>query len=499
MLMDVHDTNVRLMLRSGDEVLMTMDQLSRDDLVYVEEYLTKTIDRNSLRMDAPPAPQIKAREPLLLPEALFESPENSSLVLGPALQHPKPPIDRSRRPGIPKSVSELPKSLRADRSPLSFQCPKSIIPIEDLDFNDEVSRPVLVQASDPWGNPSTSVAFSISSHVPVKSDISRHQILRSDFADEQTIVTMQHDRDIRLLDHDPTSGKSLLMLDSSAIGEGTVIALADGWDTNNLTVSHRRRLPESSTAPHWLSSDASAQIKVPMKLSWARLIDGQHVLAKVEHSIVLWNVISGEPLYRIDRIESRATPAISGGKRYLAIPGDGLVDLHDLQTGKRLGRIRVERQVPGVSFSPYGDSLAIMTSRRLRVWNLPDAALDHDVVARESFGREAAVWIDHDFLITGTGVLVSLFRGLPVWKYDITGCQLATIGQHVAILRKSPLSQLTTLKLPHRQARVMLKRLDATLMESANVDWRIPGRSKWDGNQWVDREERLGALPSRSR
>ena len=310
---------------------------------------------------------------------------------------------------------------------------------------------------------------------------------------------MQHDRSIRLLDHDPASGRSLVLLDSGTLEEGGVLALAHGWNSSNLRVSHRRRLPESNAEAQWLSADASTQMSGSMKVSWARLIDAEHVLVMIDRSIVLWNLVSGEPVYQIDHVDKRGAPAISGGKRYIAIPKVGVVDLHDTQTGNRLGRIRVERQVPGISFSPYGNALAIVTSRRLRVWNLPAAALDSDIKVHESLGREAAVWVDHDFLISGTGVLVSLFRGLPIWKYDVTGCQMESIGDHVAILRKSPLSQLTTLRLPHREARRTLKRMDASIMKSDTADWRVPGRSLWDGNQWVDRDVRLGTLPARMR
>ena len=496
MLVEVNDTDIRLLRDNGEEILMQLDQLSKDDHRYVEEYQNQVQERNGLRTKTPSPPKIRPLKPLRLRPAASEAVPDSQLTLGPALRHPNRHVSKSSRASV---MAELPKSLPADRSPVSLGCPPTVIPIHDLDFNDHVSRPIAVQTTSNANARRTSIAFSISRPAPLESVATRNQILRCDFSDHHPMVVMQHDRSLRLLDHDHVSGNSLILLDSGPVGEGGFLSSATGWDVGNLNVTQRRTLPESKESAPWLSSSGSSQILSPMKLSWARWVDDQHAIAKVDQSIVLWNLVSGEPLYRIDRIDSRSTPALSGGKRYLAVPRDGMVDLHETRTGKHLGRIRVERQLPAVSFSPYGNALAIVTTRRVRVWDLPAASLAQDVQIREGLGSEPPVWIDHDLLLSGSGVLVSLFRGLPVWKYDVTGCQISKLGKHVAILRKVPLPQLTTVKIPHDQAKQMIQRMDASLMKSAGSKRQILGRSRWDGQQWVDREVRLGALPSRTR
>jgi WD40 repeat protein len=288
------------------------------------------------------------------------------------------------------------------------------------------------------------------------------------------------------------------------MNEGGSLALAEGWDGDNVSVVHRRRLPGVDSSGLKIpelkrSTDALRTRSMQTKLRWAKMIDGQHVLAHVDNQIVLWNLVSGETVYRIDHVDPRSEPAISGGRRYLAVPRMAGVDLYNLETGKALGRIKVDRQIPGVSFSPYGNSLAIVSSRRIRTWNLVDAALDADIRSREGLGRGSPTWIDHDMLVSSNGILVSQFRGVPIWKYDLTAAKVTRVGKRVAVLRKEPWSQLATLQLPHQAAQKVIQQIDASVVKLDPSQWRVPGRSHWDGGEWVDRTTKVARLPIQRR
>ncbi|WP_146514751.1 SHD1 domain-containing protein [Rubripirellula amarantea] len=469
-LVRVENDSVVLLRADGGEVKLPLGQLSHDDQKYVSNYSEKITAENGLRSSPPPKPEVEPLEALELPQALFESAENSVLELGPAL--------------VMAGDVGLPRSLPADRSRFAFGCQDINIEMDKLDFTDDrVSRPIPIITTDKWDTRTTSVIISASTQVRFMKDTARHQVVRFDFQDGRRVVAMQHDRNVALLDHDHDNQRSLVLVDHGPVGDGGKLALAEGWQADNLRITNARAVPGASP------------IQTQPKVRWARFVDAQHVIVAIDSSVVLWNLVSGEPIYRIANVDLKATPALSGGHRYLAIPSYGKVDLHETATGKRLGQIKIEPKLPAVSFSPYGDSLAISTSRRIRVWNLPGAALDYDVQARESLGREPTVWVNHELLLTSSGVLMSLPMGLPIWKYDVTACEVASLGEHVAILRREPIEQLVTVKLPHPAAQVTLEHLRSSSVDIDESSWRIAGRSMWNGTQWVDRDVRIGAKP----
>ncbi|KAA1261549.1 hypothetical protein LF1_40990 [Rubripirellula obstinata] len=451
----------------GGTVTLMIDQLSLEDREFIDDHLRRDIEGNRLRQRPPEAPEHDPLPVLALSTTVDQ--DRVSPSLGGQLNLESNNVVRPRR--------QLPEEAEADCSPWSIGCTDAVISIDEIDFADEVSAPIPIVVTDDWQTRKTSVAVSLSEHTLIPGQATRRQLLRFDFGDQSSIVAMQSKGRVRLLDHHIGSGRSLLLTGHGTMGEGGSIALAEGWNEDNVRQISQQLLP---------GADSSVG-QSPPKLLWANLVDSQHVIAQLKSSIVLWNLVSGETVFRIDHVDPRSEPALSEGGRYLAVPASGAVDLYAVETGKPLGRIKVEPQMPGVSFSPYGNALAIVTSRRLRIWNLVDAALDADISSRESFGQGAPTWIDHDMLLSSNGILASQFRGLPIWKYDLAAAKVTRVGKHVAIVRKEPWSQLVTMQLPHQSAKRILKQLDATSIKVDESDWRIPGRSTWDGGAWVDR------------
>lgn len=479
----------------GGIVRLAIDQLSDSDRQYVDKHLIRTRDQNLLRIQAPTEPNC---EPLPVLELASVADETH-----PATDQSPPLTTQCTR--VIRPVSQLPKKLVADPSPWSMGCRDALVSIDRIDFSDDVSQPIPIVVTDDWQTRTTSVAFSVSGHSMIPGQRTRKQLIRIDFASGQAVVAMQNVGRLRLMDHHTGRGRSLLLTGHGAMNDGGSLAFAEGWDGDNVSVVHRRRLPgvESSAATTTPKSERSTDSlrshSSLTKLHWAKMIDAQHVLAHVGNQIVLWNLVSGDTVYRIDHVDPRCEPAVSGGRRYLAVPKMAAVDLYNIETGKALGRIKVERQMPGVSFSPFGNALAIVSSRRIRTWNLVDAALDADITSRESLGQGSPTWIDHDLLISSNGILVSQFRGVPIWKYDLTAAEVSRVGKHVAVLRKEPWSQLVTMQLPHEAAKQTIQQIDASIVKLDPTRWRIPGRSHWDGGEWVDRTSKVAQLPIQRR
>ena len=183
-----------------------------------------------------------------------------------------------------------------------------------------------------------------------------------------------------------------------------------------------------------------------------RWVDDEHVIALIDQTLGVWNLVSGQRVYAIGGIDPRSVPALSGGRRYVAVPAAGSVQLHSTVDGRSLGRMESDGQVAGVSFSPDGKTLAIITPRRLQIWDLPTGTVSSEVASRVSLATGSPIWISTDLVLSNNGVLLSTFRGLPLWRYEIAGSKCAAVGRHVAILRRHPTTEFCVVSLPHPSA-----------------------------------------------
>jgi hypothetical protein len=92
-------------------------------------------------------------------------------------------------------------------------------------------------------------------------------------------------------------------------------------------------------------------------------------------------------------------------------------------------------------------------------------------------------------------VLLSVFRGLPIWRYDISASETVSIGQHVVMFRKQPVSELSIVSLPHEGAASAMRWIDNSPADVDNQKWRVAGTSVWNASGWQDRDVQVSALP----
>lgn len=462
------DDSVVLLREDGGEITLPLSQLSEDDKQWVRKQRSLAQNRNVLRGAPPEPPEIFPLPPLEIPQSDQTAPENSQLEI-------TPPTERAVK-------SSLPDDLPADRATWHLGMMEARIAVEPIDFNTITSRPIPIAVNSPSGTRTTSLVVSISHSVRLANEKTRQQIVRFDIADQSAEVVLDCDETIQVLDHHLDSGRSLVLLGFNSLGRGGQFAMLEGWNEGGLRFTHRRSL-EGTTLPGQST-----------RVHWARQIGRHHLVARIDETIGFWNLASGKQVYRFGGLSTRCEPAISGGGRYLAIPFEGGVDLIETITGRPLGRIKVESQVPGVSFSPLGNQLAIATSRRLRVWDLPSASLAADVQSRQSLGKGSPLWLDSDLLLTGMGTLVSLHRGVPIWRYEVAGTDRLSVGRKAAVLRKTPTSELTVMDLPHATAKAALERIDTGLGSIDRDNWQILGRSVWTADGWEDRDVQITGL-----
>ncbi|WP_145173803.1 SHD1 domain-containing protein [Rubripirellula lacrimiformis] len=502
------DDSVVLLRADGGRVTIPLGMLSDEDQQYVAERKASIASTNGLRRQ-PPKP------PVISPLPVFRIPSTAPTTASGATIRFDGPLVSTVRP-------TLPGPLPSDRAPVTLAIPNTRVGLPKIDFNMDVSPPIPVCKLNESGTRTTVLAASISGNIRLPGEQTRQQLLEFDAASGDAKVAMLHYETIRLLDHHIPSGQSLVLVNYDSLGSGGDLAVVDGWDSGQMGFRHRRPIEtgmqagnlsmETGLAQSGLATTGRATAGLATaglantglagmgrKLRDAQWIDREHVLLVFDRTMGLWNIVSGESVYQIDRVDSRATPAVSGGKRYIALPYEGGVELLSSATGESLGRIKVERQVPGVEFSPLGNQLAIATTRRVRIWDLPAAALAGDIHSRNSLGKGKPLWIDHDWLLTDSGALVSIFRGVPVWRYDMAGAQCISVGHSLAIFRKSPVTELSVVSLPHPSAQAIIGQIDNEAIDLNPDRWLVPGRSSWGPDGWVDRDIQISGLAPATR
>jgi len=472
----IDDENVVLRRKDGGEVTVAIKMLSNADQQFIEERLQRVeIAGNPLRSDSPEQPEYQPLAILKLPPADRQLADFASIEQLPISTVP-----------IPESP---PTTLPADPALVKVDVGEANIQIYGVDVYDDCSRPIPVTTISESGTRSTSIVMSICRGSASRDIPSQNQLVRFDIEGKRAYISLNHDETIHLLDHHSASNRSLVMTGFNSLGDGGQIAVATGWGPEGIQLSHIRTIG---------NQNQDARSNLP-ELRWARWVDEEHFVAIIDQTLGLWNIVSGRQLYKIDGVSHRAVPAISGGRHYLALPSKGAVTLYETKTGKPLGRISVDRQIPGVSFSPQSDRLAIATSRRMQCWDLVSASLTNEITSRAILGTRSPIWVDSDLVLSSSGVLLSLFRGVPVWQYNISTTEIASIGNHVAIFRKQSASELSSLTIPHSSATEALDWMDSSAPNVDPATWRLLGSSNWKHSAWVDQNVRISATRKRHR
>ena len=469
--------NVVLKRKDGVAVTIAIDQLSNQDKQYLADHQQRVNAADNPLRASPPEIPVYAPLPLL------------KLASDKQHKNDPVPIELGTGTAIEISASE-PGKLTADPSPETIAIRDALIRIYEVDIHDNCSTPIAVTTISESGTRFTSIAMSIGRGSGSSIVRAKNQLVRFDTEDQKAYVSLNHPDSIRLYDHHTDSNQSLVLTGFSSRGHGGYIGIASGWGPSGITLSQLRSIGRPSS-----------DVRTPQpSLRWAKWVDDEHFVAVIDESLGLWNIYSGRRLYQIDGIDHRATPALSGGRRYLAIPIKGGVVIYETETGKSLGRIAVDRQIPGVRFSPQSDRLAIACSRRMLCWNLTTAETAGDVYSRTILGTKAPVWVDSDLILSSSGVLLSLFRAIPVWRYDISTAEVSTAGNHIVIFRKQSPSELACTTLPHPSAAKAIEWLDASTPKIDPQTWQLLGTSQWSTGAWVDDNLRIstsGAEPSK--
>jgi SLA1 Homology Domain 1 (SHD1) protein len=156
---------------------------------------------------------------------------------------------------------------------------------------------------------------------------------------------------------------------------------------------------------------------------WRGLADGNTVIHQWERQeIVAWDIASKRMRYRIVRNLSNSIPPIlSGGRKYLFVPEEDCVRIHDSLTGRVLSVLPTGHAVYSLALTDDGSRLAAAGNGVVQIWDLTDASIPPQEYEGRAMGGSLFRWQNNERLWTRASssmCLYSLKHGAVLWSFQ---------------------------------------------------------------------------------
>ena len=191
-------------------------------------------------------------------------------------------------------------------------------------------------------------------------------------------------------------------------------------------------------------------------------------------------------------------PAITPGGRFVAIADDGQCAILETKTGQQIGSIPMTAKGPvSLGFSADGLRLAVAHGNQVQIFDLGSGQelLLHEANVGLASSGKPVLWLENDFLLLPTGVLLNVERNVIVWKYQIDQDAVEfTDLDHHGLLTFKGRNSTSIVRLPHEAARAAAERdtSDITAVRTGDslaiaANASGPGISSGDLKQWLSR------------
>ncbi|MFM7248540.1 MAG: SHD1 domain-containing protein [Planctomycetaceae bacterium] len=236
------------------------------------------------------------------------------------------------------------------------------------------------------------------------------------------LATHELDGSDIVLDYHPILERLLTVSREKSTAEGAARQVLTLWDVG----------PARKAALRIATWRAPCGDREPTaRLPWGRIVDDALVLHRSSREeITCWDIDAKAARYRLAQYPGHSpVPALSGGRRFVALPDTKRVQVCDTATGKILASLPTG-PAWGVAFDGAGCRLAVVQGGDVQVHDLTDPAGPIPVFRAQGcrVNATALAWCGDDGLLVQSAeglaaVLWSASRGLPVWRYALTPMQ----------------------------------------------------------------------------
>jgi hypothetical protein len=225
-----------------------------------------------------------------------------------------------------------------------------------------------------------------------------------------------------VLDYHPVLERLLTMSREKFTAEGAANQKLTLWDVS----------PTRKEATAWLTWKAPCGDGKPLaRHPWGRIVDDTRVLhqsSREEYSC--WDIDGKQAVYRLEQYPGYSPlPALSGSRRYIALPDARRVQVCDTASGNVLASLPIG-DCSGVAFDPAGRRLAVVQEGNVQIHDLADPT--GPIVLFRAQGANphhtAVAWVGEEHLLVQAsgGPAAVLYGvepeggrlGLPVWRYQ---------------------------------------------------------------------------------
>ena len=418
-------TDVRLHTADGREITVPIGRLGREDQDYLKSLDAPADNPFAGGTPLPATAPGDAAPAAAVPGTLRAAPESNSVGEEMALPATGTTLDLSSTPAD--------ETFAPDPQPSTSAIPAGFVQIAAVDAYDKVSAPVLVDAAE------GRFLVSIGRNKSGSPQETRGRIYSVQLSSKKSELVWDHPNAVRVLDHDTSSGRTLLVDKLDQFHRGGELVIVQGLERVGGKPLYRRTLP------------GAGKPGFAPQVEWARLLSASHAAAIVDRALYVWDLPAARLVYRIDDVSASEPPVFSGNQLYMAVPQGGKVVVVETANGKIRKSIATGNTLkPGAAFHPNGRLLATASSNQYQVWDCVADRLIREATTTDHLGSYPIHWIAPQVFLAQLGDAVHLDLGMSVWKYSVSGgTPPNVVGNKLLTSTTSQNCALASVEIPH--------------------------------------------------
>lgn len=453
MLVEQTDSAVRVRTTDGREITVPTNRLSQADQDYLKSQAAPQDNpfaggtpMSEGAKSAAPAPATSA----VVPGTLRSRPESTSLGEEMALPGTGTTLDLT--------VSPSDKPFAPDAQTTAFSIPAGMVSVSGVDAYDKISFPVVNDIER------GRFLISIGRHMSGRPEETRGRIYAVDLAAQKAQLVWDFPNCVRVLDHDVSSGRTLIVDKLDQFQRGGELVMVEGLGTGTPRTLYRRTLP------------GAGKPGFAPQVEWAQLLSGTYVAAIVDRKLHVWDLSAAKLVYLIETASASEPPVFSGNQVYMAVPQGGKVVVVETASGEvRKSFSTGSTLTPGAAFHPDGRWLAVCFSNQYQVWDCVTDSIVSEATTTDHLSSHPIHWVGPKLFRGAMGDTVDMDLGLSVWKYYLAvSTAPIVLGNKIVTATTSQNCTLISAEIPHASAKNSIAKLmragdAATLIRPGSV------------------------------